>query len=564
MKVQFLLFILFAVVQGNQQSHGEHPKPCGNVQLSPTLIPLLTEPLEVFKLGEPVLVPQDFLHNIAKNVVPDIELKQLGCGTLAAYANNTLVAYLDPKTGESKVFPLLESLSPANGLGSNATAIAGRLAANRTLFPILDSEKVIPLPPTTLTRSKSLSQGNATAPEDTLAYVRLQRQVNGYPVYGSGTQALIAVAADASLQGLAHRWQPASSCGRLIKPHSREEIADSIIRQLSPVVVVNETVTVQNVTIGYYDAGLSYLQPVYVFRATVLHGPSDPQPWQPNDNIIGYVSIGEAAEPIPNFDAPPNISPTNAPPPQRHSTNTRRSVPDPTVGRYVDPDDTLSPSFVDDANDFWNGLVQGSASSGIGFTNSQYYWTQQYQFMSDRNDFVNSVQIAYYSGHGNWGIFTTKDRLNDAADLVTLAGIGADGGYGTNAGGNLAFLIVHACEVIPTQTDEPNSFDVWWGVFKGLHSAIGFRTEGWAPDDVGAPFGKAVGLGTSVVSAWFNAVAASPVYPTLGTYLDGNRGINEPYGRAASVSVCGHVDDTARDVGPIPNPDCLYEYWMNN
>jgi Family of unknown function (DUF6345) len=199
-----------------------------------------------------------------------------------------------------------------------------------------------------------------------------------------------------------------------------------------------------------------------------LHGSPDPENWQPNDNIIGYVSIGEAAEPIPNFEVPPSVSPTYAPSSKHNHANNRRS-PDPTVGRYVDPDDSLSSLFVEDANDFWNGLATGSASSGITFTNSQYYWTQQFEFMSDKNDFVNSVQIAYYSGHGNYGSFTTKDRLFDAADVVTLAGIGADGGYGSNAGGSLAFLILHACEVIPMQTDEPNSFDAWWGVFKGLH-----------------------------------------------------------------------------------------------
>jgi hypothetical protein len=90
--------------------------------------------------------------------------------------------------------------------------MANRLAANRTLFPILQSEKVMSLPPTTVTRSKSFFPGNSTIPEDTLlAYVRLQRKANGYPLYGPGTRALIEVA---SLQGLIHRWQPASSRGR--------------------------------------------------------------------------------------------------------------------------------------------------------------------------------------------------------------------------------------------------------------------------------------------------------------------------------------------------------------
>jgi hypothetical protein len=85
-------------------------------------------------------------------------------------------------------------------------------------------------------------------------------------------------------------------------------------------------------------------------------------------------------------------------------------------------------------------------------------------FLSEKDSFVNSVQIALTDVHGNWGLFSTRDNHDD---LVFLSRIPSSG-YGGGGGGSLAYWILHSCEVIPTQTDESTSFDVWWSILTAL------------------------------------------------------------------------------------------------
>src|SRR5262249_53008131 len=153
--------------------------------------------------------------------------------------------------------------------------------------------------------------------------------------------------------------------------------------------------------------------------------------------------------------------------------------------------------------------------------------------------------------HGNWGWFSTRDNKDDGVQLQTIDG------YGGHAGGSLAFWIIHSCEVIPTATDEPTSFNVWWNIFKGLHAAVGYRTRMYSDDDVTGPFGYDIGLGAPVVSAWLNEVAASDSYDDGDMYFDGNRKMKELMGRPSAVAVCRHSDDTASDIGPVGRTTCL-------
>lgn len=121
-----------------------------------------------------------------------------------------------------------------------------------------------------------------------------------------------------------------------------------------------------------------------------------------------------------------------------------------------------------------------------------------------------------------------------------------------------------SCEVIPTQTDEPNSFDVWWAIFNGLHAVMGYRTEMWIDDDVMAGVGLSIGLGVPIVPAWLSAISSSGSYDDGATYHDGNRNINEPLGRASAIVVSGHTDDTANDIGSLGQATCLTEWWFDN
>jgi hypothetical protein len=217
---------------------------------------------------------------------------------------------------------------------------------------------------------------------------------------------------------------------------------------------------------------------------------------------------------------------------------------------------------VSSANEFLDGLSEAQLVFGspISFTDSQYFWAEPFEFVSDKNNFVNSVHIALNEVHGNWGWFSTRDNNDDGVSLSSIPSTG----YGGGGGGALAYWIIHSCEVIPTQTDEATSFDVWWNIFNGLHAVVGYRTEMWIDDDVTGPFGLAIGLGAPVVPAWLNEVASNDSYDDGDTYHDGNRNIDEPMGRASAVAVCGHSDDTANDIGSLGRATCLTEWWFEN
>jgi Family of unknown function (DUF6345) len=529
-----------------------------SIHLSPDQIPEVKQPMTVMKLGDVVVASEALLQGIVRAVAPEAKLKKLGnTGARAAYDGRRLVAFVHPKTGESRVFPALETLKPGKQLGERATAISARIARDASLFP-KDGTQVTALAPVTLMGSRHIRDGEQTEPEEYLAFVRLDRQVDGLPVFGPGTKAMIAVAADDSVQAFAHRWRRAIPIEEKVAPHSRKQIVKSILTQLAPS-AKSADVTIDKVTVGYYDAGENFLQPVYRFQATIAF--ANRELHAANRRVVGYVSIGEPLEPLPVLGVSQGVLPG-----EPRGQDERRAAPssptlgDPTVGRYVVRND--SGDWVTSANNFLANL-QGAGIFFVtpGFTDSQYYWAEPFEFLSDKDNFVNSVNIALNEVHGNWGLFSTRDNHDD---LVGLSSIPSSG-YGGEGEGSLAYWILHSCEIIPTQTDEATSFDVWWNIFNGLHAVVGYRTEMWINDGVTGPFGFSVGLGASVVSAWLNAVSSNNDYGSNDTnYPDGNRGIEEPMGRASAVVVCGHSDDTAFDLGSLGRANCLTEWWFNN
>ena len=536
------------------ENEAQHP----SIHLSPNQIPEVRQPMAVMKLGSTVVASKELLRGIIQAIAPEAELKELEkTGALAAYSGRRLVAFVHPKTGESNVFPTLEALKPGKRLGERAEAISARIANDASLFPE-DGTKVTALSPVILMGSRHTRDDKRTESAEYLAFVRLERQVNGHPVFGPGTKAMIAVAADDSIQAFTHRWRQAIPTDEKIVPHSRERIVKAILAQLAPS-AKSAKVTVDKVTVGYYDNGENFLQPIYRFQATIIS--TNRELHAANRRVVGYVSIGEPLEPLPVLHVSQGERPDEPRRQDKRSVAPRPHIAgDPTVGRYVVRND--SAGWVDSANNFFANLQFG-ATLGIPlfFSNSQYYWAEPFEFISDKDDFVNSVNIALTEVHGNWDLFSTRDNHDD---LVSLSSIPSSG-YGGEGEGSLAYWILHSCEVIPTQTDETTSFDVWWNIFNGLHAVVGYRTEMWIGDGVTGPFGLFVGLGAPVVSAWLNAVSSNSNYGSNDTYyLDGNRNIEEPMGRASAVVVCGHSDDTAFDLGSLGRADCLTEWWFNN
>jgi len=528
-----------------------------NVHIDVSIIPVTTEPMPVYQLGEPVVVPSDYLCDIIENVAPNAQLLAFGTqGASAAFDGDRLVAFVHPQTGESRVFPTLEGLKPGKGLESVASAVAAKFASDPTLFPADDTTLVVGNP-ITLSGSQSPCEGSATDPEEYLAFVSVGRQVNGLPVYGPGTQGTIAVDCNGNIQAFAHRYRPAYVTNQTIVPNSPDQVAQSIVNNLSNS-CTSDNITIESVVVSYYDNGNNTLQPVFTYSGSIPASSNA----STHGLIAGSISVGNLTQPI--TPIPQTDYPSNEPAGFVTTRDLRfspRGDNSSTVGRYVVRAD--SPDWLSSATTFILSLESASSLGGtLSFTDDQYLAAVPDMFTTERNSYVNSVQIALNEVHGDWGEFSTYKQ---DGDIVTLAEIGAAGGLGPDAGGCLAYWILHSCEVIPTQTDEPTSFDVWWQIFHGMHSVVGYRTDMWINDNVTSNFGLWVGLGAGIVPAWFLEVATNNLYgPNDMMYTDSNRGISEPMGRPSSVSVCGHVDDTACDIGGIGEPTCLFEFWLDN
>ena len=528
-----------------------------HIHLSLDHIPEVREPMPVMKLGAPVMAPEKLIRDIVRVIAPEAEFKEMASGARHAYHKNRLVAFVNPKSGESNVIPTLGMLKPGIKLSEQARAVAVKIARESALFP-KDGTEAVALEPIPLLGAKYRIGEKATNPSEYISYVRFQRRVNGVPVFGPGTKATIGVAADGSVCALILRWRKAIPSDEKMVARPREEIYKAIVEQLKQKAIGSD-IRVDKVMICYYDGGENYLQPVYRYDATIKRHTSNQKVRRAaNYHVQGYVPIGTELEPIVHKQKP-----IQNPPMLAKSKVEKKSPPvdDPTVGRYIiqhDIDDWWKRSW-----DFIDGLRLAEIFfGGIQFTDSQYYWAEDYQYLSDKNDFVNNVNIALSESHGNWWKICMD--VNPWKCIDDIRSIGDTGGYGSGAGGVLAYWIIHSCEVIPTIEDTPNSFDHWWNVFNGLRAVVGYRTEMIIEDGVEGPFGFQIGLGAAVVPTWLNVVISSDSYQSTPMYCDGNRHICEPKGLASAIVVDGHHDDTVLDIGPLDKATCLWEWRFPN
>ncbi len=514
-----------------------------NVTFPLDMMPVVNEKLQLFKLGEYFMPSTDFIFEIAKNIAPNARF-EAGDAQDSFFEGERLVAFINKKTGESQIFPALENLQPGTDLANNANEFAKQMLTENQLFPD-DGTKAVAMPAVVLNGAMHDQTSTDRMMEaEYLAYVRFERQVNEFPVYGSGTAAMIGIGANNTIQAISHCWKTAIQTDEFVKPKPIEESYNEIFKELIPLAKIG-MVNVDNVRVVYYDGGGDFLQPCYRYEATISKFLTRqiPQNLPSNMHKFGFVPIDILFEPIhKNIEIfKPNRTKKTG------GIDINAGIP---VGRYVVRND--HPGWVNSANNFWNNLIAG----GRNFINTQYYWAEPRLFTNQKDSFVNNVSIALNEVHGNWWLFSTK---GNSQDLVSLSDIPTSGFT------HLAFWILHSCEIVPTQTDENNSFDIWWDLFKGLHAVVGYRTEMWIEDGVTGPFGRAIGLGAPVVSAWMNAVVTNSNYGATGaTYFDTNRNMTEPMGRASSVSVVGHTDDTAMNVVPLAPANQLYEWWFNN
>jgi Family of unknown function (DUF6345) len=526
------------------------------------LIPNITGALPFFSLGKPVSLPPDILGQIIQTAANGSKVNQAESGGGISYLDgDRLVGYVDGSTGETTIFPKFEALKPASNIPTDRI---GSYIKDQRIFPIDDTKISIFTGPV-LSGSTHYNNSEATNPARYLVDIRFNRTIAHegaeYPVCGPGSQASFGFAGDGLVHSLTHLWHPAKRTNSAAESLPVDNIYKSIAEQLEAA-GSGAKFTVNSVHLCFYDSGHQYMQPVFRFRATTnsTNGGRD-------KGFFGFVPAGNLTlETIPDLipkapGAPPGGDAKGSNP--RPRMYSRQSSKQPIkVGRYIyrNPIDSQKPLFIQEANDFWNGL-ESVTSSQFNFINTQYYWAQDWQYLSLKDQRVNSVNLALTDAHGNWDEFwTAEDESISISNIPTPAYGGQD---------RLAYWLISACEVIPTPPDYPGSpistaFNIWWHIFNGLHAILGYRTEAEFTDGSLPGFSKALALGASVVPAWLKVVHDLPIYNPSATYYDGNRDINEPEGRPSAIHVCGHADDTlaqGEDIGP---PGCLQMWWYDN
>jgi hypothetical protein len=156
---------------------------------------------------------------------------------------------------------------------------------------------------------------------------------------------------------------------------------------------------------------------------------------------------------------------------------------------------------------FDDGVNTWEALWGRNWSRGQYYWAEMRMFNTEHQYFVDSMDLAFYSGHGNH--YWIKMNPWDGVDLTDAPGYGD-----LPNNGDLEFIIFESCDVIPGPGDLPagsNWWDAWVPtggkhIFQGLHQALGYRTLSWSGNGISSNFANRIKVGQPVWQSWFNAV----------------------------------------------------------
>ena len=502
-----------------------------------------------------------------------------------------LRAFIDLRSGDTQFIPNLAEVVKAAG---GATAMDPERAARVARTAFMD-ERFIPkddtelrlADPITIFGGTNTRPGAAGKPDERrrepaqmMTIVAAVRYAGGFKVYGLGSRAVVTLGGNGSIIGAVRRWRMASVAEPIKPSITAEKVRREILRQLRPMMTSKGThAVVDKVEIAYYDNNKALLQPVYHFEATVR---------PPNERISpirvsGFVPLATPREPIPDLTkktkGPKPDKPTPPDPKlPRGGIGTAPTPDDITLGEYANRDWPADNGYISMSYSFLNGLsFLNSIFPGWTppTTRTQWYEAWPWEVVGPSSKFyMNAVNVAYTVPHGDWLINTT---LSNYGDLWFVPDIGSGGnpGFGAAAGGVLATWVIMSCEVIPSFYDRANeiggsgngydAFNAWWGVFQGLHNAIGFRTIMFYPDDeTNWAFGYAASLGGDVNAAWFQEVAA--YHGGDGTYasqhLNGNPQVH--YDRASTIIDGRNLGQSIFAVGAQSASGTLWNFWMSN
>ena len=554
------------------------------VDFATSLVPKIPASLPVLKLA-PHAPPEEFMaETLGKlgvkkgaiqplrkthSAVTNAKLPEEWIGVIE---KDKVRAFWDRRTGDTGLFPVLERLKTEKFAGlatenphlARASELARDIFARQDILPKDATQYSIgKAEPLVGTKAQKGADGKVKV-SDTLqylTYVPVARTVDGYPVRGPGSRALLAVDNGGAIQGFLLRWNVASPNGTAREARDARKVYDALKSAVAPMATFG-SVKVDSVRIVYYDDGANQMVPAYELTVRV-EAPLTEKTSINDGFTVVYAPFGNATLPASLTSAPiPDMQ--NQENAEREGADKKVPAGDPTYGYYVDRN--AESGFLGDAHLFRDAIK--TMDIGGSFTLKQHVWSYPYEFESKAASYVDSVQIALAEGHGSWwGIATNKH--DDSVDFDKLT---AAQGYGSVNKGKLCYLILHGCNTVPSAEDAPcpagspqsdtrTWSDTWFRVFQGMHAVVGFRSEGNWGDQIGTQFGTWIAIGTPFISAWMTSAMTDPIYQ-LGNMHKNPCGLLIASGRPSAVAVCGHGDDTVFDTSKISAPSCLVNYWQ--
>ena len=555
-------------------------------------IPRLPEALPLYKLTA-ARAPVDFLNEkLDKIRQPQLRLDKESYVVRSGTSNEQgLRAFVDLRSGETEFIPnlgeVVKAAGPNKALDKERAAVVARAAFQDERFIQKDATELRLAEPIVIFGGANIHPGaNAKpgeakiSPTQMMTIVPAVRYAGGFKVYGLGSHAVVTLDNDGAIIGAVRRWRLASVAERVKPTVTAVGVRNEILRQLQHLVSSKGTsAVVDKVEIAYYDNNKELLQPVYHFEATVRQANNRISPIR----VSGFVPISTPREPIPDL-----TKRTEGPTPEK-STPPNPQLPRGGIGMAPTPDDITLGEY---ANRDWpndNGYISMSYSflNGLTFMNSiipgftppttrtQWYEAWPWEVVGPSSKYyMNAVNVAYTVPHGDWLINTTLSNYGDIWNVADI-GTGGNPGFGSVNGGKLATWVIMSCEVIPSFYDRANeiggsgngydAFNAWWGVFQGLHNAIGFRTIMFYPDDnTNWGFGFASSLGADVNAAWFQEVAA--YHGGDGTYASQHLNGNPPvhYDRASTIIDGRNLGQSIYSVDAQSASGTLWNFWMGN
>ena len=538
--------------------------------------------LPIFALGSRVPFPQDSLQEII-----DIETtrgkynitKICQADSCLFFDGEPVVGFTNKTSGETGFYPRLSRLLPgADDLESWDHVI--KFLEDIRIFPEDDST-ISAVPGSALRGAQKLRNLNKTEPPSTfLQDIHVRRSISiddlDIPFCGPGSKAIFRLGSDAKIHSFVHKWRRVESSSHpTVKLFNQAQVNNTINAALAKANIVNATV--ESMQLCYYDNDKDFVQPVYMFTAR------QPGPVNTTGLIrVGYVAAADGL-PEPVLES---LAPTNQEQPGRPQTSQRPSVINKRqlfgttvrLGRYT-YSGSGKEAFIGEEREIRVALQDRCVFCPYFFISTQFYYEAKFIYTDERQNYIDSVDLAYTESHGN------RHRIYlDDESSVAISEIGDAGGYGL---GNLRYWFIDACMVIPVeedyffQADDYEAYEPWYSVFRGLHAVMGYRTESLFEDGVEDPLGHRLNRGEGVIAAWLFTNTEADAYrvdrenggvTVQNLNQDDNRlGGKGHYvvetdwrGQPVAVAPCGHDDFVVGQLDRLDLAFCLRMWWYSD